>query len=149
VSLDAWTALVAAYQAVLHDVVGALEHDAGLDSCVFSALAYLERADPPGRLRLAELQRLMHPRYSQPGLSRLVARMEDDGLVARGPDPEDGRAAIVTLTGAGRTRYRRANAVYTAAVDEHFARHLDPTESRKLAMLLDAIRVRRAAAMTS
>ena len=37
----------------------------------------------PGRLRLSELHELMHPRYSQPGLSRLVQRMEADGLVER------------------------------------------------------------------
>jgi DNA-binding MarR family transcriptional regulator len=149
VSLEAWTSLVAAYQAVLHDVVGALEQDAGLDSGVYSALAYLERAEPPGRMRMADLQRLMYPRYSQPGLSRLVARMEDDGLVARRSDPDDGRAAIVSSTAAGRTRYRRANKVYTAAVDEHFARYLGKAESRQLMTLLDTIRARRDAAAPS
>ena len=35
----AWSALVAVYQAVLHDVVRALEDDAGIDSGAFSALA--------------------------------------------------------------------------------------------------------------
>jgi hypothetical protein len=33
------------YQSVLHDVVAALDDEAGMDSGVFSALAYLERAD--------------------------------------------------------------------------------------------------------
>ena len=48
---------------------------------VFSTLAYLERARPAHRLPMSELQRAMHPRYSQPGFSRLVQRMEADGLV--------------------------------------------------------------------
>ena len=86
--LRAWSSVVAVYQSVLHDVVRSLETDAGLDSGVFSALAYLARADPPGRLRLGDLHDLMHPRYSQPGLSRLVQRMEADGLVERRTDPE-------------------------------------------------------------
>jgi DNA-binding MarR family transcriptional regulator len=66
----------------------------------------------------------LHPRYSQPGLSRLVQRMESDGLVERRRDPVDGRAAILVSTRAGRRAYERANSVYTAAVHEHFGRHL-------------------------
>src|SRR5690349_9259619 len=113
--LRAWSALVSVYQSVLHDVVRALEGDAGLDSGVFSALAYLARAEPNGRLRLSELHELMHPRYSQPGLSRLVQRMEAEGLVERRVDPDDGRAAVVVLTRSGRARFAKADAVYTAA----------------------------------
>src|SRR3954465_2560794 len=127
--LDAWSALVGVYQSVLHDVVRALENDAGLDSGVFSALAYLERAEPRGRMRLGELQELMHPRYSQPGLSRLVQRMEADGLVERSPDPDDGRASLLVLTRAGRTRFDRADTVYKAALREHFGRHLTAAQA--------------------
>ena len=130
--LEAWSALVAVYQSVLHDVVRALEDDAGLDSGVFSALAYLARAVPPGRLRMSEMQELMHPRYSQPGLSRLVQRMEADGLVERRPDPADGRAALLVMTRAGKTRFTRADAVYADALREHFGRHLSVTQARAL-----------------
>jgi DNA-binding MarR family transcriptional regulator len=130
--LDAWSALVAVYQSVLHDVVRALEDDAGLDSGVFSALAYLARAEPAGRIRLGVLQELMHPRYSQPGLSRLVQRMEADGLVVREADPDDGRATVLAMTRAGRTRFAKADAVYTAALQEHFGRHLTGTQARAL-----------------
>ncbi len=120
------------YQSVLHDVVRALEDDAGLDSGVFSALAYLARAEPAGRLRLSELHELMHPRYSQPGLSRLIQRMEADGLVERRADPGDRRASVLVLTRAGRARFGRADAVYTAAVREHFGRHLTAAQARAL-----------------
>jgi DNA-binding MarR family transcriptional regulator len=129
---DAWSALVTVYQSVLHDVVRALENDAGLDSGVFSALAYLARADPPGRMRIGELLELMHPRYSQPGLSRLVQRMEADGLVERRADPDDGRATMLFTTRAGRARFTRADAVYTDAVREHFGRHLPAVDARAL-----------------
>ena len=139
---QAWSCLVAVYQSVLHDVVGALETDADMDSGVFSALAYVAR-DGNGALPLSELQRLLHPRYSQPGVSRLVQRMEADGLVTRTTDPDDGRAAIVRLTARGRSRYERANDVYEAAVRSQFARHLRSTEARQLTALLSAVRVRR------
>ena len=144
-STATWSALVAVYQAVLHDVVQALGDRAGIDSGVFSALAYLERADPPHRIGLGELHRLLHPRYSQPGLSRLVQRMEADGLIERRPDPADGRAAIVVSTRAGRRAYQRANAVYTEAVDEHFGRHLGSGDAAAMVGALNRVVQRRAA----
>jgi DNA-binding MarR family transcriptional regulator len=134
----AWSTLVTVYQAVLHDVVRALE-DVGIDSGVFSALAYLARATPPNRLPMSELQGLMHPRYSQPGLSRLVQRMEDDGLVERRPDPRDGRAAILALTRSGRQRFRDADVVYTRALADSFDRHLSPGDHTRLDATLQRV----------
>ena len=87
-----------------------------MDSGVFSALAYLERAQPPHRMPMSELQRAMHPRYSQPGFSRLVQRMEADGLVERRADPTDRRATIVVTTRTGRRQFTAANAVYVDAL---------------------------------
>ena len=106
---------------------------------MFSALAYLARADDRGRLRMSELHELMHPRYSQPGLSRLVQRMEADGLVERRADPDDGRATVLVTTRAGRARFERANAVYERAVAEHFGRHLGVSDARDLARSLDGV----------
>lgn len=147
--LGAWSDLVTVYQSVLHDVVRALEEEAGLDSGVYSALAYLSRAEPAGRLRMSELHELMHPRYSQPGLSRLVQRMEADGLVERRADPDDGRATVLVLTRSGRSRFARANAVYSDAVATHFGQHLSAAEARALKSSLESIlraRASRAAA---
>ena len=138
----AWSALVAVYQTVLRDVVSELEDETPLDSATFSALAYLERADPPGRMRLGELHRCMRVRYSQPGVSRLVQRMEADGLVERRPDPDDRRATVLAVTRVGRARYRRADAVYTAALDEHFSRHVTGDEAALLAEVLGDLTAR-------
>jgi DNA-binding MarR family transcriptional regulator len=138
-ALDAWSAIVTVYQSVLHDLVATLEREAGIDSGVFSALAYLERAEPPHRMRMSELQRLLHPRYSQPGFSRLVARMETDGFVVREPDPEDGRAVQVVSAPAGRRRYRRANVVYAAEVERLVGRFLAPEQCQELIGLLGRV----------
>jgi DNA-binding MarR family transcriptional regulator len=134
--LDAWAALVAVYQSVLHDLVTVLEREVGIDSGVFSTLAYLERALPPHRIRMSELQRLLHPRYSQPGFSRLISRMEADGLVEREPDPDDGRAVQIVTTRAGRTRYRRASEVYAPEVERRIGRFLTTDQCRDLVSLL-------------
>jgi DNA-binding MarR family transcriptional regulator len=40
-------------------------------------------------------------------VSRAVGRMERDGLLARSPDPEDGRGYLLRLTPAGRALHRR------------------------------------------
>ena len=38
-------------------------------------------------------------------LSRLLTRLEDQGLLARSPSPEDGRQAVLALTDAGRAAF--------------------------------------------
>jgi DNA-binding MarR family transcriptional regulator len=144
--VPSWSALAVVYQSVLHDVVAALDEEAGLDSGVFSALAYLERAAPAHRLPMGELQRLMHPRYSQPGCSRLVQRMESDGLVERRPDHNDRRATIVVTTRAGRNQFRDANTVYVEALRNSFGRHLSADDHARLAAILTCVSEERAAA---
>ncbi|HEV7527111.1 MAG TPA: MarR family transcriptional regulator, partial [Acidimicrobiia bacterium] len=131
--------LVTVYQSVLHDVVAALERHAGMDSGVFSTLAYLDRAQPRYRLPMADLQRLMHPRYSQPGFSRLVQRMEADGLVERRPDRDDRRATVVISTPAGRKQFRAANAVYAEALRDSYGRHLPADEHAQLTTILSQV----------
>jgi len=143
--LESWSALVNVYQSVLHDVVAALDHETGIDSGVFSALAYLERAEPPHRLPMGELQRAMHPRYSQPGFSRLVQRMEADGLVELRADRTDRRATIIVATRAGRKQFREANAVYVEALRGAFGRHLRDDEHARLESILGRVAQRRAA----
>ena len=140
---EGWRALVDVYQPVLRDVVGELERDAGIDSGTYSVLAYLDRAG--GSMRLAELQSLMRVRYSQPGLSRLVQRMETDGLVVRVPDAEDRRAATVRLTRAGRTRSTAARAVYDRALERHLGAFVDAADARVLAGALNRLAAARAA----
>ena len=137
--IPSWSALVDVYQSVLHDVVAALDERAGIDSGVFSALAYLERARPPHRLPMGALQRLLHPRYSQPGVSRLVQRMEADGLVERRLDRDDRRATIVMSTTAGRKRFRDANTVYVDALHAAFGRHLGAVDHVRLASILTRV----------
>ena len=131
---ELWRALVDVYQPVLREVVGELERDAGIDSGTYSVLAYLDRAD--GALRLSELQTLMRVRYSQPGVSRLVQRMEADGLVTRVPDADDRRATTVRMTRAGRARSAAARAVYDRALERHLGAFVGATDAR---LLTDAL----------
>ncbi|MFR9804516.1 MarR family winged helix-turn-helix transcriptional regulator [Pseudonocardia sp. RS010] len=63
------------------------------------ALAVLDELDRNGPRRVTELA--AQERASQPGMTGIVSRLEAAGLVERAPDPSDGRATLVSATGAG------------------------------------------------
>jgi DNA-binding MarR family transcriptional regulator len=87
-----------------------------------------------GRVRMQELAaRVM---FSRSGLTRLVDRMTDAGLVAREPCPGDRRGTFAVITAEGRGRLRAASGVHLRGVYEHFARHLD---DRDVAAMLTAL----------
>ena len=52
--------------------------------------------------------------------TRLIARMEEAGLVAREVPPEDRRATYAVITPAGREAFARAAPVQLDAVERHF-----------------------------
>jgi DNA-binding MarR family transcriptional regulator len=63
--------------------------------------------------RLAERQGV-----AQPTLTRMVERLESDGLVARQRHPTDGRAVVVSLTPAGEHELAELRARYLAVLAE-------------------------------
>jgi DNA-binding MarR family transcriptional regulator len=74
----------------------------GLEAYEFDVLSALRRAGPPYELTPGQLvrQTLVGSGTTTNRLDRLEAR----GLIDRRPDPEDGRARRVSLTGHGRDR---------------------------------------------
>ncbi|MFZ4584047.1 MAG: MarR family winged helix-turn-helix transcriptional regulator [Acidimicrobiia bacterium] len=149
ITRQAWTELVDVYQHVIPQVVARLEDDAGVDSGVFSILGHLVRAEheaatssAPAHLRLGELHARMRVRYSQPGLSRAVQRMEADGLVARHNDSTDGRATVLVITRKGRAFHRRASAMYEDALAEYFGAWVDSATGAALHRALGPIAAR-------
>ena len=69
---------------------------------------------------------------TQPGMSRLVARLEARGLVERVDDPEDARACRIRLTPAGVAAQRRVGRTHARRVAEAMTRHLDRGELEQL-----------------
>jgi DNA-binding MarR family transcriptional regulator len=61
-----------------------------------STLSALERRGPHRISELAALQSV-----AQPSMTVLIGSLEQSGLVARRPDPSDGRAVLVSLTPQG------------------------------------------------
>ncbi|MEU3280513.1 MarR family winged helix-turn-helix transcriptional regulator [Streptomyces antibioticus] len=75
----------------------------GLCASDFEVLDVLAESGVPGAVcsyRVQEIAERVH--LSQSALSRLIARLEKDGLVERGMCAEDRRGVRVALTGKGR-----------------------------------------------
>ena len=92
------------------------EGTAGLTPSQLSALASVERLGP---LQLGDLARVES--VAPPTLTRAIARLEDQGLLRRHPDPADGRAVLVETTPAGRRALRDLRRARTAFLAERLA----------------------------
>jgi DNA-binding MarR family transcriptional regulator len=75
---------------------------------------------------------------SQPGMTTLVSRLEDEGWARRIPDPTDGRAVNVVITKAGERMLEEAIAARTEVLRKRIAR-LSPDEHRALADAIAAL----------
>src|SRR5918997_6091328 len=67
-----------------------------LSPSLTAALATVERHGPLTPSELAGRERIQRPTAT-----RVLARLEELGLVARAADPADGRSSLVTVTPAG------------------------------------------------
>jgi DNA-binding MarR family transcriptional regulator len=76
-----------------------LRQEAGSDlsPSLTAALSTVERHGPLIPSELAARERIQRPTAT-----RVLARLEEQGLIARMPDPRDGRSSLVTVTTAGR-----------------------------------------------
>ena len=134
--VDAWIALMRAQHAALLKVERALR-DAGLPPFAwYDALWELDRAKGDG-LRPYAIEHGML--MAQSNVSRLLDRLETNGLVERRPCKEDGRGHLVAITEAGRDLRRRIWPVYAAAINDAVGAQLSEDEAAKLAGLLRQI----------
>ena len=74
----------------------------GLTPTSTAALATIERHGPLTPSELARIERV-----KRPTVTRTLGCLEREGLIARTPDPADGRSALVSVNPAGRERLRR------------------------------------------
>ncbi|GGX77611.1 MarR family winged helix-turn-helix transcriptional regulator [Streptomyces anandii] len=74
------------------------------------------------------------------GVTRLIDRMEEAGLVRRVPSPEDRRSVLVEPTRQGRAVFLRAAAVHADVVERYFVAPLDREDYTRLTASLQAIR---------
>ncbi|HZC06179.1 MAG TPA: MarR family transcriptional regulator [Ktedonobacterales bacterium] len=95
---------------------------------------------PEQRLRLGELAQAIL--FSSGGLSRLLDRLERDGLVARERTPDDRRGVCARLTEAGRARLRAASVTHLRGIQSHFAAALPENEIETVSGFFDRLLAR-------
>lgn len=83
---------------------------------------------PQRRLRMTDLARKVV--LSKSGLTRLVDKLEDAGLLQRESALTDGRGAFAVLTDDGMDALRKAWPVYARGIQTHFANYLTDDEAR-------------------
>jgi DNA-binding MarR family transcriptional regulator len=100
----------------------------------YGTLVHLSEA-PRRRLRMSELAAACDVSLS--GMTRIVGRLEDEGLVVRVQCPEDARGSNAVLTEAGLRRLELAYPTHLASVRRHIIDHLAELD---LAGLAEALR---------
>ncbi|ORT60777.1 MarR family transcriptional regulator [Streptomyces sp. CB03238] len=120
--VERWRDVLALHARTMCELDRAL-HQYGLGASDFEVLDVLaEGAAEDGggcAYRVQELASRVH--LSQSALSRLVARLEKDGLVSRGMCSEDRRGVRVALTDAGRARHAEAQPLQRAVLSRMLA----------------------------
>lgn len=134
--VEAWRALLRAHAGALRAIEADLATRRLMTLGWYDVLLELNSA-PGRRLRMQELAARVT--LSRTRVSRMVDELEHAGLVAREPDPDDGRASFAIVTAQGRTELRKTAPHYLAAIEEHFTSHLSAPERQVLSSALGRI----------
>jgi DNA-binding MarR family transcriptional regulator len=130
---ETWGALLKVHAALVPRLDRELQEAHGLPLTWYDVLLELNSA-PGRRLTMGQLGSVAA--VSRTRVSRVVDELVRAGLVARQPNPDDGRSAFAALTPAGRAALRKAAPTYVAAVHREFADHLTAHEGEVLAAAL-------------
>jgi DNA-binding MarR family transcriptional regulator len=134
--LGAWRGLLRVHSGMTKALDAELVREHGLSLSSYEVLLFLADA-PDGRLRMSELAEGVL--LSRSGLTRLVDRMERDGLLRRERCEDDARGYHAIITDEGRELFQRARGTHLDGVRELFLSRLSAAELRTLAGLWERI----------
>jgi DNA-binding MarR family transcriptional regulator len=134
--LGAWRGLLRVHTALVRQLDAELDAAHALPLTSYDVLIYLQSA-PGKRLRMAELADSVL--LSRSGVTRLVDRLEREGLLVRDACVDDGRGLFAVLTDKGEELLARARPTHLAGVRERFLRHFSEDELRTLAQLWERV----------
>jgi DNA-binding MarR family transcriptional regulator len=131
-----WRSFLRAHTAVVRELERELTSEVGMPLSWYDVLLQLVEV-PERRLRMAELaDRVL---LSRSGLTRLIDRLQAEGLVRREPSPDDARGTFTVLTPEGFRRLRAAAPVHLSGVQRHWLGRFSDGELRELGDLLGRI----------
>jgi DNA-binding MarR family transcriptional regulator len=133
--LDTWAAFLRAHATLLRQLETDLKKETDLALADFDVLAQLALAG--GQLRMTELaDRAL---ISRSGMTRRVASLVGQGLVARALTEVDARGVVVSLTDAGVERLTETAPVHARGVAKLFVAQLDAEELAALRSTLEKV----------
>lgn len=131
--LEAWRSLLRAHALIVRRLEADLFAEHRLPLATYDVLVQLVEA-PGHSLRMTDLaDRVL---LSRSGLTRLVDRMEREGLVRRESCPRDARGLNAVLTAAGLARLRAASPTHLRGIQEYAVGRLSAQEVRQLTAIL-------------
>ena len=134
--LAAWRGMLKVHSALVKALDHELEAAHGLPLSSYEVLIYL-RVAPDKRLRMAELaERTL---LSRSGMTRLVDRLERDGLLRRDTCSSDARGCFAVLTERGEDVLAGARATHLAGVRRRFLDHLDDDDVAQLGIAFNKV----------
>ncbi|MEO5672564.1 MAG: MarR family transcriptional regulator [Ramlibacter sp.] len=108
--------ITALWQRRLAQVLGEFEITQTQYAIMASLRWFEERREPPTQAHLVE-----HAKIDKMTLSKAIRKLEDEGLLAREPSPDDSRAYSIRFTARGRKLVQQAVRAIEHADDEFFA----------------------------
>jgi DNA-binding MarR family transcriptional regulator len=132
--LTAWRRFLQAHAVLVRRLEADLLEEHQLPLASYDVLVQLVEA-PERRLRMTELaQRVL---ISRSGLTRLVDRLEREGLVRREACDDDARGLFAVLTEDGFNRLRRAAPTHLRGVANYALDRLDDDQTAALAEICE------------
>ncbi len=124
-----WSDLTRAADVVRARLAASLEAGPGLTPEEVELLMLLAAA-PEGRLRMIDISDSL--RLSKSGVTRLVDRLQERGLVLRAACPSDRRVVYAGLTKQGAAAVEAAAPVFVAGLMEHLGGRLEESRLERL-----------------
>ena len=130
--IHAWIALSCAHDLLAGRLDAALRAEVGLTLAEHDVLVELLTAG--GMLQMVEVARTLV--ISNSGVTRLVGKLESDGLMERVTFPQDRRATFARLTGKGVAALEVSQKLFSRVLAESFSANLSDTDVRNLSRAL-------------
>ena len=133
---SAWVGFLRSHAAIVRALDVELEREHGLPLSSYDVLVQLAHTDS-GCMRMSELADAVV--LSRSGITRLVERLERQGLVERSRVEGDSRGVTARITDAGCARIQECGPTHVRGVRERFLARLDDDDLRALAGAWDKL----------
>ncbi len=134
--LRAWRGLLRAHACLAKRLDAELESAHRLPMTSYEVLHHLQEASG-GRMRMCDLAE--QAQLSRSGLTRMVDRLEREGLLERCSCAHDARGSYACLTDSGRERVEEAHVTHLSVVREHFFSRFSEDQLSLLADMCERI----------